>query len=67
MRSTMRTAARTGMKHVAQQADTSISFCASQSQLGLLRAQELAPHGESSLYIYFCRQTVSDGQTVSDA
>ena len=46
MRSAMRTAVRTGMKYyVVEKADTSILFCGSQFQPGLLHARELAPHG----------------------
>ena len=47
MRSAMRTAARPGTKHVVDRADTSIFLRGSESQLGLLRALDLAPHGQS--------------------
>ena len=43
----MRTAARPGTKHVIDRADTSIFLRGSESQLGLLRALDLAPHGQS--------------------
>ena len=47
MRSAMRTAARPGTKHVIDRADTSIFLRGSESQPGLLRALDLAPHGQS--------------------
>ena len=47
MRSAMRTAARTGTKYVVERADTSIFLRGSECQLGLLRALDLAPHGQS--------------------
>ena len=43
----MRTAARTGTKYVVERADTSIFLRGSECQLGLLRALDLAPHGQS--------------------
>ena len=43
----MRTAARIGTGHVLGRADKSIFLRGSESQLGLLRALDLAPHGQS--------------------
>ena len=51
----MRTAARTRTKHVVERADTSIFLHGSESQLGLLRALDRAPHGGGVKFPFPCR------------